>query len=330
MISRLPLRNFFILLISTVILSSAACQRSTTVTPTPTQTITASPTNTNTFTPTITLTSTPADTITPRPTGTPTVTLTPYRTLSPTPTASQVPSQPAVLFPFEDLSGRTVDWSYIYITQINTNQFDEVNDLWAFTSFQLLDRAIHQRNFEFLGETITVYYLNVAHDFNDEMLPMQLVLGGSPGADVAISDITAVGSAYLQVQVRSVSEGFDPYLIHRDANTDYESRDSSYPLMYLEEFQELLPTLPEELILLANHAILFPRNDWPQIKLDMERVSYLAARYQPLFEFDVYDRLVEQSDFAYAFRDHVNEQKEMPLGIYAYSSQTLIIIQGED
>jgi hypothetical protein len=311
-------------------LSLAACQRPTPGTPTATQTITASPTNTSTFTPTVTLTSTLANTITPRPTNTPTVTLTPYWTLTPTPTASQVPSQPALLFPFEDISGRTVDWSYIYITRINTNQFDEVNDLWAFTSFQLLDRAIHQRNFEFQGEMITVYFLNVAHEFDGEMLPMQLVLGGSPGEDVAISDITAVGSAYLQVQVRSASESFDPYLIHRDTNTDYETRDEDYPLTYLEEFQELLPTLPDELILLADHPILFPRNDWPQVKLDMARVAYLAARYQPLFEFDVYDRLVDQSDFAYAFRDHVLDQKEMPLGIFAYSSQTLIIIQGEE
>ena len=237
--------------------------------------------------------------------------------LTPTATASQVPSQPALLFPYEDISGRQVDWSYIYVTRINSNQFDEINDLWAFTSFQLLDRAIHQRNFNFLGETVTVYYLNVAHNFNGEMLPMQLVLGGAPGADIAISYISDLGSAYLQVQVQSASESFDPYLIHRDTNNDYESRNESYPLIYLAEFQELLPTLPDEIILLADHPVLFPRNDWPQIKLDMARVAYLAARYQPFFEFDDYDRLVDQSDFAYSFRDHVMDQVDMPLGIYA-------------
>jgi len=79
-----------------------------------------------------------------------------------TATPSQVPAQPAVLFPFEDVNGRMVDWSYIYVTRIETNQSNMVDNLWAFISFQLLDRAIHQRNFDFLGETITVYFLNVA------------------------------------------------------------------------------------------------------------------------------------------------------------------------
>ena len=223
-----------------------------------------------------------------------------------------------------------VDWSYIYVTKLGSNQFDVINDLWAFISFQLLDRAIHQRNFNLLGETVTVYFLNVAHDFNGEMLPMQLVIGGSPGTDVAITDIPAGGSAYLQVQVRKSSDSFDPYLIHRDANSEYGARKSSYPLMYLEEFQELLPALSDEIILLADHPILFPRNDWPQIKLDMQRVSYLAARYQPFFAFDVYDRLVDQSDFAYALKIHIINQEKIPLGIYAYSSQTLIIIQEEE
>jgi len=300
------------------------------MTPTRSLTNTASQTLTETFTPTITFTTTPANTITPRPSSTSTITPTPYHTLTPTATPSQVSSKPAVLFPYEDVNGRMVDWSYIYVTRTSLNYLDEIDDLWAFMSFQLLDRAIHQRNFNFLGETITVYFLNVAHYFNGEMLPIQLVLGGTPGADVALEDIPAGGSAYLQVQVRRSSDGFDPYLIHRDANSEYEAQNSSYPLMYLEEFKELLPSLPDEIILLADHPILFPRNDWTQIKLDMQRVNYLSARYQPFFEFDVYDRLVDQSDFAYALRDHIFNQDLIPLGIYAYSSQTLIIVQGGD
>jgi len=325
---RLPLRILLILLSLLMMQCVAACQASTPMTPTPSMTNTASPTATETFTPTMTLTTTPANTITPRPSITSTSTSTPYRTLSPTATPSQVPSQPAVLFPFEDINGRKVDWAYIYVTRFGTSQFDIIDDLWAFMSFQLLDRGIHQRNYNFLGETITVYFLNVAHDFNGEMLPMQLVLGGTPGADVALEDIPAGGSAYLQMLLQNASDSFDPYLIHRYANCDYEARKSSYPLMYLEEFQELLPTLADEIILLADHPILFPRNDWTQIKLDMARVPYLAARYQPFFEFDIYDRLVDQTDFAYALRTHIFNQDAIPLGIYAYSSQTLIIIQG--
>ncbi len=195
-------------------------------------------------------------------------------------------------------------------------------------SFQLLDRAIYHRNLEFLGEDITVYYLNVAHEFNGEMIQMQLILGGTPGKDVMIEDIPAGGSAYIQVQVRESWQSFAPYVTHRDANRAYEYRDESYPLYFLKELQALLPTLPDEIILLADHPILFPKDDWPQVKLDMSRVSYLAARYQPFFEIDDYDRLIDQSAFAKALTDHILNGVALPAGLYAYSSQTLIIIEG--
>lgn len=280
--------------------------------------------------PTSSPTSTLVNTITPQPSPTPTITLTPYPTLSPTPTPTRVPLQPAELFHFEDANGRLVDWSYAHITQIRENQFGEINDLWAFMGFQLLDRGIHQRNFTFEGETMTVYYLNVAHQFNGEPLLMQLVLGGTCGKNILIEDIPAGGTAFLQVQLRDSSEPFDPYIVHRDANRAFELREDTYPLMFLRDIQSLLPTLPDEIILLADHPILIPRNDWPQIKLDMQRVSYLAARYQPFFELDAYDRLVDHSDFAYALRDYLLAGDPIPDGIYAYSSQTLIIIEGEE
>lgn len=295
------------------------------VTITPTETL--SPTITRTPTPT--QTTTPVNTITPHPSATPTVTLTPYNTLSPTSTASAVPARPAALFPYEDANGNTVDWSYIHVTQIGTNHLEEVNALWAFIAFQLLDRAIYHRNMEFLGESITVYYLNVAHEFDGEMVTMQLVLGGTPGKDVAIENIPAGGTAYIQMQIRESWESFEPYVTHRDANRAYEYSSESYPLVFLKDLRALLPTLPDEIILLADHPILFPQDDWPQIKLDMQRVSYLAARYQPFFRLDEYDRLVDQSDFAYALRDYILNGWDMPLGLYAYSSQTLIIIKGE-
>ncbi len=221
-----------------------------------------------------------------------------------------------------------MDWSYIHITQIGYNRLDEVNDLWAFMAFQLLDRAIYQRNFEFSGETITIYYLNVAHEFDGEMVQMQLVIGGTPGENIAIEDIPAGGTAYIQIQVRESWEDFAPYVTHRDANRAYEHRESSYPLLFLKELQALLPNLPDEIILLADHPIIFPPDDWPQIKLDMKRVSYLAARYQPFFKLDDYDRLADQSDFTYLLRDHILQGLNIPPGLYAYSSRTLIIIKG--
>jgi hypothetical protein len=304
-------------------------------TPTPTTTATITPTHTQTLTPTITYTptptqtKTPANTITPRPSNTPTITLTPLPTLTFTPTPTEVVLQPAELFPYRDVNGKVVDWSYGHITRIGFNRLNQVNDLWAFMGFQLLDRAIYQRNFEFLDETITVYYLNVAHEFNGNLLPMQLVIGGTPGEDVAIEDIPAGGNAYIQVQVRESWQPFDPYIIHQDANRDYALRESDYPLLFLKELQELLPSLPDEIILLADHPILIPQDDWNQIKLDMSRVAYLAARYQPFFKLDDFDRLVDQSDFAYALREYLYRNGEMPEGYYAYSSKTLIIISNE-
>lgn len=330
---RTPTKILVLLIIGMIMLGAAGCRGAESSTHTLTATLTRTPTATQTFTttptPTATLTRTPANTITPQPSNTPTQTQTPFPTLSPTPSPTQAPLRPAVLFPYQDLNGRTVDWSYAHITRIRFNRLDEVNDLWAFLAFQLLDRAIHQRNFNFLGEPITVYYLNVAHEFNGEMMPMQLVLGGTPGENIAIQDIPAGGTAYVQVQVRESDDHFVPYIVHRDANRDYELRESAYPLLFLKELQTLLPTLPDEVILLADHPILFPPDDWPQLKLDMRRVSYLAARYQPFFEIDQYDRLADQSDFAYALRDHLLFNETVSEGIYAYSSNTLIIIKGD-
>jgi hypothetical protein len=317
----------FLLILTIALAGISGCQGAKNIKPT------ISPTTTNTATitqtPTPTQTTTPAFTITPRPSTTPTVTATPYNTLSPTPEPSAVVPRPAVLFPYKDINGKTVDWSYIHVTQIGYDQFDTINDLWAFMSFQLLDRAIYHRNLDFLGETITVYYLNVAHEFDGEMRQMQLVLGGTPGVNVAIEDIPAGGTAYVQVQVREAWQDFAPYVTHRDANRAYELRDASYPLLFLKDLQEMLPTLPDKIILLADHPILFPHDDWPQIKLDMTRVSYLAARFQPFFAFDDYDRIVDQSAFAYNLRDHILNGWDMPLGLDAYSCQTLIIINGE-
>lgn len=311
----------------------SGCQsgRAPEITETPTITLTPTITNTPTITPTFTPThtTTPAFTITSPPTNTPTITPTPFRTLSPTPTPSQVPSRPAVLFPYQDNFSRTIDWSYVYITQIGYDRLEEVNDLWAFMAFQLLDRGIHQRNFTFLGETLTVYYLNVAHEFDGDLLPMQLVLGGTPGADVPIQNIPAGGTDTIQVAIRDASTPFSPRIVHRDANSAFEIRNEDYPLHFLKDLQALLPELPDEIILLANHPILVPRDDWTQVKLDMQRVSFLAARYQPFFELDPFDRIVGHSAFAYALRDHLLDGTEMPLGIYAYSSRNLVIITGE-
>jgi len=204
-----------------------------------------------------------------------------------------------------------------------------VNHLWAFFAFKLLDRGIHQRNITFLGDTITVYYLNVAHSFDGALLPMQLVLGGTNDESVPINVIPAGGTAYIQVSIRSASTQFNPRITHLEANRAFDTRDDSYPLLFIEDLQALLPTLPDELILLANHPILIPRDNWRQVEFDMERVSYLAARYQPFFDIDVYYRITDQSAFAYALRDYLLDGAEMPPGDYAFSSHNLVIITSD-
>ncbi len=325
-LSKTPLLTFTIL----VIFALVGCRGTPTpepqaITPSPTRT----PTPTVTLTPTPTETRTLAFTITPRPSYTPTITPTPLRTLSPTPSATTAPPRPAQLFGYEDVFGTTVDWSYAYVTEIGYSRLDEVNRLWAFMAFQLLDRGIHQRNFNFLGDTITIYYLNVAREFNGQVFPMQLVLGGTPGANVPISEIPAGGTAYLQVQVRDQTNPFSPQSIRREAHAAFAREDDHYPLIFIRDLQALLPDLPDEVILLAEHPILLPRDNWPQIKLDMRRVSYLAARHQPFFEIDAYDRLADQSPFAYALRDYLLDGETIPDGYYAFSSRTLIIVTGE-
>ena len=286
------------------------------------------PSATLTLSPTITFTTTPAFTITMRPTQTPTVTNTPYRTLSVTPSPSPIPERPSLLFAYEDNFGNPVDWSYHYVTEIGYDQLDtRVNHLSAWMAFQLLDRGIHQRNFYFLGEPITVYYLNVAHTFDGQQQIMQLVLGGTPGENVPIQHIPAGGTAYLQVHFRDSLETFSPQVIFREANAAYEVRDEAYPLIFIKDLQAILPTLLDEVILLANHPVLVPQGSWPRKKLDMQRVSYLAARYQPFFELDAHDRIIDQSEFAYHLQDYLLEGKSIPVGIYAFSSHNLVIVQ---
>ena len=287
-------------------------------------TVTTMPTITPTFTPTHT--TTPAFTITSPPTNTPSNTVTPFRVLSATPTSTQIPPQPAVLFPFQDTYSRTIDWSYGVVTSQDHNVFDEINDLWAFLAFKLLDRGIHQFNYSFLGKTITVYYLNVAHAFDGTLLPMQLILGGTEGENIPINVIPAGGTAYIQVSIRNASKPFNPQLTHLEANRAFDTRDSAYPFLFIEDLQMLLPSLPDELILLANHPILVPRDNWHQVELDMQRVSYLAARYHPFFEIDPYYRLVGQSPFAKDLSEHLLHDTEFPWGDYAFSSRTLVII----
>jgi len=295
-----------------------ACQPEYEARPTRIPTSASTPTQTQTFT--------LVPTITPRASLTPTITLTLYPSLTPTRTATPIATRPAKLFDFQDSYGNVVDWGYFYVTDIGFDTDAEVNQLSAMLSFRLMDRAIHQRNMRILGQDITVYYLHVSHDFKGEQIAMELVIGGTYGKDVLINLIPADGSAYLRVRSMTADEPFDPYVIHRDANLPFAQQQEQYPDMMLTDFQTLLRSLPDELFILADHPILFPRNDWQQIKVDMTRISSLAARYWSFFSRDVYDHITGPSDFALALAQYLLSGHSMPKGTYSFASQTLILI----
>jgi len=300
----------------------SSCQKEFTARPT--RIPTAIPTLTST--PTLTATFTLVPTITPTSTATPTQTLTPYPTLTNTPTGTQIIPRPASLPDFRDTDGKVVDWSYAYVTSIGYDENLQVNELSGMMAFQLMDRAIHKRNLNFLGEDITVYYLNVVHDFKGTDIPMGLVLGATYGKDVPLSLIPADGSAYVQLVQLTTQKPLDPFLIHRDSRLPYDRRELVMTDIFLPELEVLLSGLPDELIVLADHAILFPLNDWQQAKIDMTRISAYAARYYPLFQFDAYERIIDQSDFAWGLKAYLVDGKEMPVGIYYYGVETLILV----
>jgi len=319
---RASLKTFLLTLICCCVLLLTGCQKEFVGRPT------AIPTNTPTLTlvPTLTPTPTLVPTITPTPTRTPTQTLTPYPTLTATPTATHVTPRPAILPHLVDTDGKVVDWSYAYVTSLGYSVTGEVNQLSALLAFHLVDRAIYRRNLTFMSQDVTIYYLNVMHDFNGTEVPMGLVIGGAFGRDIPLNLLPAGGSSYVQTLQLTTKKPLDPFLIHRDANQAYAKRSLVLTDMLLTDLEALLPTLPNELIILADHPILFPRNGWQQAKLDMTRVSALMARYYPLFELDAYDRIVGQSDLAFSLRDHLLKGTDMPAGIYFYASQTLVIV----
>jgi len=314
--SRSTKHPFFAILVCLIFL--CACQPEYEARPTRIPTSASTPTQTQTFT--------LVPTITPKASLTPTITLTPYPSLTPTYTATSVSPYPAKLLDFEDSYGNMVDWGYFYVTEIGFDADAEVNQLSAMISFRLMDRAIHQRNMRILGQDITVYYLNVSHDFKGEQIAMELVIGGTYGKDVLINLIPADGSAYLRVRLMTSDEPFDPYVIHRDANLPFAQQQEQYPDMMLIDFQARLRSLPYELIILADHPILFPRNDWQQIKVDMMRISSLAVRYWSFFSLDVHDHITGPSDFASALAQYLLSGQSMPEGSYSFASQTLILI----
>ena len=96
--------------------------------------------------------------------------------------------------------------------------------------------------------------------------------------------------------------------------------------MPLLDLQALLPTLPDQLIVLADHAILVDQDGWQQLYNDITSVSYLAARFLPFIQLDEYDRIVGPSPEAEALIEFFLHGSAPTISIPAYSSQVLVFI----
>ena len=170
---------------------------------TPTATLTSTITLTPTLTPTLTSTPTrtPLPTFTFTPTDTATATVTPRPSLTPTATETPIPARPATLFPVNDLDGKRINWGYERITELLWDQNRKPTNLSAFMAFQLLDRGIHRKTIQVLGKDLTVYYLNAQHEFDGQMRPVQVIIGGEWGKDVPTNAITSPSSFFIPALV---------------------------------------------------------------------------------------------------------------------------------
>lgn len=294
--------------------------------PTPTP---VSPTATATPTITLTFTYTPLPTLTPVPTFTPTFTRTPVPTFTPTPSETPAPERPASLFKFKDENGRLIDWNYAILTSYQTREGQPVKAS-AFFAFQLMDRAIHRTTITFNAQTLTVYYLNVRHEFiPGHPQVMTLILGGTWGQDIPLADIPAGGSAYIRMKLLSFHDFFNSYAFHREAQQPYPQRSKDFPDTLLTDFERLLPTLPDELIVLADHPLLFDPETYLQVQDDINGVAYIAARHLPFVTQNESGRVVAPSAAAMALLDNVLTSAVPIVEVPAFSSDILVLIARE-
>ena len=239
-----------VLLITVMIASlCSACRPEPT--PETTPTTTASPSVTPTPSPTATPTATPTRTLIPTvtrsTTPTPTITFTPLPSPTPTPTETPAPEHLAQLFPFQDNEGTLVNWGYARISYAAQNQKKSFVSLSITMAFQLVDRAIHRRTINKFGQDITVYYLNVRHEFDGSAQVMQLILGGTYGADIPLAALRADGSNYILVRKMNSKESFAPISLHQEAAEPLSTRQNAYQSIYLPDFEKQLAQLPDQL-----------------------------------------------------------------------------------
>jgi hypothetical protein len=288
------------------------------------------PTSTATNTPTATSTATvtPLPTVTPRPSRTPTPSRTPFPTSSPTPTETPAPPYAAELWLKRDINGKLIDWGYSHITDIGWNSKGEVNRFSATLGFQLMDRAIHRDTITVFAKPLTVYYLNVRHQVGNDLENTRLIVGGAFGEDIPLGIIPAGGPSYVKLKIMTRNEPFDPYFSHKTASLPYEERRAEYPDTLLTDLEQVLANLPDQVILLADQAIIIDPDSVQRFEYDIQTVSYLVARYYPWMVLDDYERFTGANQAALALANSLYLNKPISDPIELYSGDTLIFITG--
>ena len=258
---------------------------------------------------------------------------TPTPTLTPTPSETPIPARTAVLFPVNDLDGTRITWGYERVTELRWDQNGKTTDLWAFLSFQLMDRGIHRYTIQVLGKDLTVYYLNAQHEFNGQMRPVRVIIDGEWGTDVPLNAIVSPSSFFIPARVLSPGERFDPNNIHLQSVKNYADALPDYQGgMQLVDFERALAAQPDALILLADGPVRADPSTYTDIDYYFRQVPFLAARYWPLAALDPLQKVKGPSPYAWALVDHLLKSAPLPdQGIpdpLTYSSSFLVLLPG--
>lgn len=295
----------------------------------PTATQTVPPTRTST--PTLTFTPTVSATRTRLPTSTATATLSPTpsrtATASATPTVTSTPAalQPARLFPMRDGSGRTMDWSYQRITSVQLIG-TEPAAMQAFLGFQLMDRAIHSETIRLLDKDLTIYYLNAAHQFEDQLQPVRVILSGEWGRDISLAGLSTSGSFFVRTRLLTSNQGFDAFTIHREAAAVPAGGSEKYQDMFIRDLEAALHRLPQELILMAEGPVLVDPDVYPDVDQYFANAPYLAARYWPWVSLDDLGHVKAPSDVSLRLADHLYHSDPLGSPPLYFSSSLLVLI----
>ncbi len=321
-----PRASLLFCLLAGLLLFSASCQPQFEGRPTALPTRVPSQTPTATITPTLP----PAPTVTSSPTPTLTHTPTPLPSTTPTETPTPIPPRAAVLFPLKAGGANTVNWSYFYLSRKELRDDGSLLSLSATVAFQLLDRGIHSETVRVRDQDVTVYYLRVSHIYNQVPIETKLVLTGYFGRDVPVSALPADGAAFVNLRSQNSDAVFEPWTIQSDWLLPFEQRQTLFQQMSLTDFEQMLADLPERVILLAHHPVIWRPDDWAQADLDMSRLSAQAARLDDFFDHDAFDLLTGQSRMAEAWSAYLLQNQVIPADVaqagLSYSAEYLIIV----